>query len=572
LDHWPLLKPRQANARLVKRHALERFSNTRVAARALRHASQGNEAERAVLDVAIVGAGICGLALARRLAKAGAAVALFEARDRLGGRAFSVENPPSGQKLDLGPTWFWPDSQPAMVALIGELGLKAFDQHDPGDVLLMSDAEAPPAVQFSPRLHGGARRLHGGMAALVERLAAEVPGAKAHLQHVLLQARNCHEYVELRFDRRGETVITCARKVVLALPPRLMVERIHFAPPLPADLTATMQDTPTWMAAQAKAVIGFSDPPAWRARGLSGNAFVPHGQAVLGEVFDACDASGERAALGGFFALPPNARERFRKGLPMLAASQFVQLFGKALENGELHLLDWAREPFTCSEEDRAGSGAHPDYGAPLLGAPLWDGKLYIGGTETARDGGGYVEGALNAARRIEGQLAPARRAETRRASYDSLDVNQRSLERFAQWVASKRTATFASYRERLKDALSRGQREQLTQRAMLGAMEALFAEALAVIEDLPFDLTDVAVERGRCDLSPQVQAAFNGAIQALLDAAIDFNQTSCALSNFPLEHRPSKEYVSTTLRDIAAAWREFSIAANSRLLAKRAA
>jgi monoamine oxidase len=38
----------------------------------------------------------------------------------------------------------------------------------------------------------------------------------------------------------------------------------------------------------------------------------------------------------------------------MLAASQFVQLFGKSLEHGELHILDWAQKPFTCSQEDRA--------------------------------------------------------------------------------------------------------------------------------------------------------------------------------------------------------------------------
>jgi len=57
-----------------------------------------------------------------------------------------------------------------------------------------------------------------------------------------------------------------------------------------------------------------------------------------------------------------------------------------------------------------------------------------------------------------------------------------------------------------------------------------------------------------------------------LLDAVIDFNRTSCALSNFPQERRLSKDYVSATLRDVAAAWREFSLAANERLIARRGA
>jgi monoamine oxidase len=147
---------------------------------------------------------------------------------------------------------------------------------------------------------------------------------------------------------------------------------------------------------------------------------------------------------------------------------------------------------------------------------------------------------------------------------------NQRSLERFGAWVKSKQASTFVSYRQRLNYALSHGQKEQLTQRAMLGAMEAVFVDALTLIEELPFNHEGVAVERGRSDLTPKIQAAFEGFIQELLDAIVAFNQTSCALSNFPEEHRLAKDNVSTTLRDVGAAWREFSLAANKLLLEKR--
>jgi len=47
------------------------------------------------------------------------------------------------------------------------------------------------------------------------------------------------------------------------------------------------------------------------------------------------------------------------------------------------------------------------------------------------------------------------------------------------------------------------------------------------------------------------------------------FNKTSCALSNFPFEHKPSGEYLHTIRRDLAAAWQSFAVAANERLLAK---
>jgi monoamine oxidase len=457
--------------------------------------------------------------------------------------------------------------------VVEELGLERFDQHDPGSALLLADPEEPPTARATPRLHAGAQRLKGGMASLVESLADAIPLEALHLDRVLREARDCGDHIELLFEEGGEEVKVAARQVVLAVPPRLLAEHVRFTPALASSDQAAMSATPTWMATQAKAVIGFSGAPAWRAAGHSGNAFVVHDQAVLGEIFDACDASGSKAALGGFFALSAAMRETFHDGLPMLVASQFVQLFGKALESGEPQMQDWAKEKFTCARADLASSGEHPDYGSNALCKPLWEGKLYLGGSETSREGGGYVEGAINAAARIRDQLFKAQEdsiLETVRESISPDLVNQRCLERFGEWVASRQAPTFASYRQRLNYALSHGQREQLTQRAMLGAMEAVLGDALTSLEELPFNHEGVAVERGRSDLTPKVQAVFEGFIQALLDEIVAFNQTSCALSNFPEEHHLGKEYISTTLRDIGAAWREFSLAANRLLLEKR--
>lgn len=526
-----------------------------------------------MLEIAIVGAGVCGLTLGRELAARGASFALFEARERLGGRVLSVQNPTNGERLDLGPTWFWPDTQPAVSRLAEELGLERFDQYDPGSALLLSDPEEPPATRATPRLHAGAQRLKGGMASLVESLAAAIPREALHLGCVLLAAEDRGDHIELLFDSGGEEVAVAARRVVLAVPPRLLAENVRFTPTLSSVDQAAMSATPTWMAAQAKAVVGFSGPPAWREAGHSGNAFVVHDQAVLGEIFDACDAAGATSALGGFFALSARMREAFRDGLPMLVASQFVQLFGKALESGEPQMQDWAKEKFTCARADLESSDAHPDYGSNALRKSLWNGRLYLGASETAREGGGYVEGAISAAARIRDQLFKPQEDSTMTTVLAPTPpdlVNERCLQRFSEWVASRQASTFANYRQRLNYALSHGQKEQLTQRAMLGAMEAVFTDALAFLEELPFNHDGVAVERGRSDLTPKVQAAFEGFIQALLDAIIDFNRTSCALSNFPEEHRLAKDYISTTLRDIGAAWREFSLSANRLLLDKR--
>ncbi|HYC24494.1 MAG TPA: NAD(P)/FAD-dependent oxidoreductase [Roseiarcus sp.] len=56
------------------------------------------------VQVAVIGAGAAGIAAARRLAEAGIDAVLIEARDRLGGRAWTIRDP-SGLALDLGCGW-----------------------------------------------------------------------------------------------------------------------------------------------------------------------------------------------------------------------------------------------------------------------------------------------------------------------------------------------------------------------------------------------------------------------------------------------------------------------------------
>src|SRR5215831_17148281 len=53
-------------------------------------------------DVAIIGAGASGLAAAVELTKAGRAVVLLEARDRIGGRVHTIRDPALPLPLELG--------------------------------------------------------------------------------------------------------------------------------------------------------------------------------------------------------------------------------------------------------------------------------------------------------------------------------------------------------------------------------------------------------------------------------------------------------------------------------------
>lgn len=531
-----------------------------------------------MLELAIVGGGLCGIAVASNIARRGGSFALFEARRRLGGRILGAACNGSGAAIDLGAAWFWPETQPLMAKLIADLGLESFPQHDDGSVLQLGDPDKPAERIEGRAIHNGAWRLHGGMASLIAGLIKDLPQDRIHLGHVLKNIRIDGDHLTLTFATDDLMIEIEAQRAVLAMPPRLLAQNVRFEPELDDAMGEAMRGTPTWMAAQAKAVIVY-ERVFWREKGQSGNAFVTHEQAVIGQIYDSCDGNAAHAALGGFLALSPELRETFGDGLPMLMASQMTQVFGPELEQGEQHYQDWAQEPWTCSTLDRElPITEHPGFANPLLRRALWEGKLFFGGSETAACDAGYLEGALEAARRIDRALSEAAATSARTLSAgDGKDDaraasphgNSASLVAFGSWVATQGEVAFESYRQRLNRSLAMQQREQITQQALLSSIEEVFVKALEVLDALAFGMSGVAVERGRSALMPEIQEPFREFMRTLVDHAVAYNRTSCALSNFPHEHNLSRDYLQTILRDIAAAWQEFSLSANWLLLAK---
>lgn len=535
-----------------------------------------------MLDVAIIGAGVCGLSLARQLHAAGLSCTVFEARSRAGGRVLTQASARTGAALDLGAAWFWPQTEPRVAGLLDALGLASFAQHDTGEALRLSDPNrAPEALQFADGVHAGACRVAGGTGRLIDALVADLPAGSLRFGLRLRALTRRHDRVELAFTADGGTAERAqrieARRVVLAVPPRLLAERVHFEPALDAALADAMRATPTWMAAQAKAFASYP-APFWRADGHSGNAFADHAQAVLRETWDASGACATGpGVLGGFFALGPAQRASFRVGMSMLIESQFVMLFGAQAglpEDAPPVVHDWAAEHDTCSALDRESADAPPPTGGhPLLRRAQWDGSLYFGATETASHAAGHLEGALEAASRIARLLASGA-ASDRAVAASAAGVTDAAmmLAGFSDWVARERAGGPERYRRHLTRLLSTQQYEQITQRALLASVEQVYSEALAQLDALPAPVRGVGVEGGRSALTPAALAPFNGWSKAMLDAALGFNRTSCALSNFPAEHAPTPEQVQAVARDLAAAWREFALQVNDLLIARTAA
>jgi monoamine oxidase len=47
----------------------------------------------------------------------------------------------------------------------------------------------------------------------------------------------------------------------------------------------------------------------------------------------------------------------------------------------------------------------------------------------------------------------------------------------------------------------------------------------------------------------------------------VNKHRTSCALSNFPGEHKPDKTYINEVMREIAGLWQNFALDVNTYFL-----
>jgi monoamine oxidase len=86
-------------------------------------------------DYCVVGAGFAGLTAALRLKQAGRSVALLEARERVGGRTFTVTRD-DGVWIDRGGAWVGP-GQDRIYALMNEFGVPEYKQHNDGDAMMV---------------------------------------------------------------------------------------------------------------------------------------------------------------------------------------------------------------------------------------------------------------------------------------------------------------------------------------------------------------------------------------------------------------------------------------------------
>ena len=340
------------------------------------------------MRVFILGAGLSGLTTAYLLKKEGIQATIVEARKRIGGRIWTqriVNNVP----VEAGATWFGMKHS-FLHGLLQELGVGYFPQVTEG-ISLFETMSFAPVQQFTiPADEPESFRIKGGSSALIEALVNHIDSAQ------ILSGKKVHR---ITCSTAENTIITgdetfIADVIINTLPPRLFVNTIKVTPSLPDSWVQVGKETHTWMADSIKFFVVYKTN-FWAERSFSGTAFSQSG--IIPEMYDHSTEKGH--SLKGF--LSPHAYKLSDSAREQAVIKQLTHYFGNQaktyIEYGDVL---WRNEPFTRvpSLEELL---PHQNNGHPLLREPLFERRLFMGGSETADAFPGYMDGAVNAAYRV---------------------------------------------------------------------------------------------------------------------------------------------------------------------------
>jgi len=326
--------------------------------------------------IVIIGAGISGLYLAFLLQEK-YDITILEARDRIGGRIYSIDG------HDMGPSWVWQHHK-NILELIEKFDLQLFLQYEKGYALYDTHNMVE---KFMPQQNVPSGRIDGTLTKLIDTLYNQLQDVTIVLNSEVVSIQE-QENILIKTKNKEYR----SNYAISTLPPRI-TQNLNFTPPLPTQLQDKMRNTQTWMGNSAKCVIEFKTS-FWREKGLSGFVFSNIGP--LAEIHDASTSS--KNALFGFVRLKVDT-DNYKKEL----LEQLQRVFSiDETEILAIHLVDWKKEKYTATKEDFNNMTAHPNYG---IDTSSYSDKILFSSTEFSFEQGGYLEGAIINAQTIAKRL-----------------------------------------------------------------------------------------------------------------------------------------------------------------------
>jgi monoamine oxidase len=342
-------------------------------------------------NILIIGGGLTGLTLAYLLNKRGQRVTILEAKNRLGGRIYTTPVD-KGTPIDMGATWLGKKHE-YLVRLLDELNIEIFEQRLGQQAIYEPISTSPPQLVQLPPNDAPSFRLKGGTYVVIEELAKRLMSSKSaniYLDTMVSQIALTDDQ-QIRVKTGNEHL--SFDRVVSTLPPNLFVSTIACQPTLPEELINIAQQTHTWMGESIK--IGFRyKQPFWRAKHLSGTIFSNVGP--ISELYDHSNFEDTRYALKGFMNGAYHTTSKEERKAVLL--NQLRRYFGdKADQYESYEETVWRHEPTTFIDYN-TNILPHQNNGNAIFRKPYWDGKLLIGGSETADQFPGYMDGAVRSA------------------------------------------------------------------------------------------------------------------------------------------------------------------------------
>jgi monoamine oxidase len=346
-------------------------------------------------DCIIIGAGLSGLATAYFLKKQGIQATILEAQPRYGGRIKTIYSPHGQTPMEMGATWFGSQHQ-YLMPFLEELGVAYFPQFTRGIALFETMSFAPPQQFDVPASEEPYFRVKNGTEAVIKALVEAVGAANIVLNEPIERIENTGNSVILK----SKNTVYEGKGVVFAAPPKVLLQHIHFTPQLPETLMQVMENTQTWMAESIKFAVEYSTP-FWKENGFSGTIYSQVGP--ITEMYDHSNYAENGFALMGF--LHGSALQYSKEEREKMVVNQLSKLLGRAASD-YLFYQDscWADEPLT-HVPSADFIRPHQNNGHPLFAKSIWDDKLFFAGTETSTVFGGYMDGAIYAAKRVANEL-----------------------------------------------------------------------------------------------------------------------------------------------------------------------
>eukprot|EP00163_Fabomonas_tropica_P027254 TRINITY_DN5195_c0_g1_i1.p1 TRINITY_DN5195_c0_g1~~TRINITY_DN5195_c0_g1_i1.p1 ORF type:complete len:429 (-),score=71.65 TRINITY_DN5195_c0_g1_i1:411-1565(-) len=360
------------------------------------------------VDVLIVGAGLSGLTAAYHIAQQAPklSIALIEPRERVGGRTYNAPGTPH----DVGGAWCWSQYNPHLVALAKKLGVKTFPQPGGGlDTVYQMTRDQVQRVSGARDHDPSQVRFAGGAYRLATRLREELQGREGiHLVlgHAVTAVDtkdkdSVHVHIKpassTGVDKQAAGHDIQARRVILALPPRLALSTVQWTPPVPTAQARVLQAQPTWMGNTAKVIARYSSR-FWHEDHLSGTAMSRTGPLI--QLYDASDAADAEPALCGFIfdALSEIASSSPSdiQDLKTRVQQQLVALYGQAAAAPDsITVHNWSRDIYTIPHPADPGPLHHP-HAVPAFRQRLGQHQQVLwAGAEAAQESTGLLDGAV---------------------------------------------------------------------------------------------------------------------------------------------------------------------------------